>query len=101
APAIPGNRLLRLRHRPGRLRLPALLLHGAGRLGRQAAARVAASEDRQREMAGSGGGTERYVFGRAFLGAVGMKLLDVVALTEDLPQKGLYKGPVGTIVELL
>jgi len=30
-----------------------------------------------------------------------MKLLDVVALTEDLPQKGLYKGQVGTIVELL
>ena len=30
-----------------------------------------------------------------------MKLLDVVALTEDLPQKGLHKGQVGTIVELL
>ena len=28
-----------------------------------------------------------------------MKLLDVVALTEDLPQKGLRKGQVGTIVE--
>jgi hypothetical protein len=30
-----------------------------------------------------------------------MKLLDVVALTEDLPQKGLRRGQVGTIVELL
>ena len=30
-----------------------------------------------------------------------MNLLDVVALTEDLPQKGLRKGQVGTIVEQL
>jgi hypothetical protein len=30
-----------------------------------------------------------------------VKLLDVVALTEDLPQKGLHKGQVGTIVERL
>ncbi len=30
-----------------------------------------------------------------------MKLLDVVALTEDLQEKGLHKGQVGTIVELL
>jgi len=30
-----------------------------------------------------------------------MKLLDVVALTEDLPQKGLTKGQVGTIIEQL
>jgi hypothetical protein len=30
-----------------------------------------------------------------------MKLLDVVALAEDLPQKGLRKGQVGTIVEQL
>jgi hypothetical protein len=30
-----------------------------------------------------------------------VKLLDNVALTEDLPQKGLRKGQVGTIVELL
>ncbi len=30
-----------------------------------------------------------------------MKLLDVVALTEDLPQKGLRKGQVGTVVEQL
>lgn len=30
-----------------------------------------------------------------------MKLLDVVALTEDLPAKGLKKGQVGTIVEQL
>ena len=29
-----------------------------------------------------------------------MKLLDDVALTEDLPQKGLHRGQVGTIVEL-
>jgi len=28
-----------------------------------------------------------------------MKLLDVVALVEDLPELGLYKGQVGTIVE--
>jgi len=30
-----------------------------------------------------------------------MKLLEVVAPTEDQPQKGLRKGPVGTIVEQL
>ncbi|MCC5661884.1 DUF4926 domain-containing protein [Nostoc sp. XA010] len=28
-----------------------------------------------------------------------MKLLDVVALTEDFPQLGLHRGQVGTIVE--
>jgi len=28
-----------------------------------------------------------------------MKLLDVVALIEDLPELGLYRGQVGTIVE--
>ena len=30
-----------------------------------------------------------------------MKLLDVVVLAEDLPQKGLHKGQVGTIIEQL
>ncbi len=30
-----------------------------------------------------------------------MKLLDVVALTDDRPEKGLRRGQVGTIVELL
>lgn len=30
-----------------------------------------------------------------------MKLLDVVALTEDLPRKRLRRGQVGTIVEQL
>ena len=30
-----------------------------------------------------------------------IKLLDVVALTEDLPQEGLYCGQVGTVVEIL
>jgi len=29
------------------------------------------------------------------------RLLDVVALTEELPQRGLVRGQVGTIVELL
>lgn len=29
-----------------------------------------------------------------------MKLLDVVALTRDLPEQHLYKGQVGTIVEV-
>jgi hypothetical protein len=28
-----------------------------------------------------------------------MKLLDVVALLDDLPELGLYRGQVGTIVE--
>ncbi len=28
-----------------------------------------------------------------------MKLLNVVALTEDLPELGLHRGQVGTIVE--
>ena len=30
-----------------------------------------------------------------------IKLLDVVALTEDLPERGLRRGQVGTIVEML
>lgn len=28
-------------------------------------------------------------------------ILDVVALTEDLPARGLYRGQVGTVVEAL
>lgn len=28
-------------------------------------------------------------------------ILDVVALTEDLPDRGLYRGQVGTVVEAL
>ncbi|TAF87779.1 MAG: DUF4926 domain-containing protein [Oscillatoriales cyanobacterium] len=28
-----------------------------------------------------------------------MKLLDVVALLEDLPEHGLYRGQVGTVVD--
>jgi hypothetical protein len=32
---------------------------------------------------------------------MGMKLLDVVALTEDVPERGLNRGQVGTIVEEL
>jgi hypothetical protein len=31
----------------------------------------------------------------------GVDILDVVALTEDLPERGLYRGQVGTVVELL
>lgn len=30
-----------------------------------------------------------------------IKLLDVVALTENLPEDGLYRGQVGTVVEIL
>jgi len=30
-----------------------------------------------------------------------MHLLDVVALTEDIPNRGLRRGQVGTIVEIL
>jgi hypothetical protein len=30
-----------------------------------------------------------------------INLLDVVALTEDLPDKGLLRGQVGTVVETL
>ena len=29
------------------------------------------------------------------------RLLDVVALTEELPERGLRRGQVGTVVELL
>ena len=29
----------------------------------------------------------------------GINILDVVALTEDLPDRGLYRGQVGTVVE--
>ncbi len=30
-----------------------------------------------------------------------VRLLDVVALTEDLPERGLSRGQVGTVVETL
>lgn len=30
-----------------------------------------------------------------------LRLLDVVALTEDVPEHGLFRGQVGTIVEIL
>jgi hypothetical protein len=30
-----------------------------------------------------------------------VKLLDVVALSEDLPQQNLWRGQVGTVVEVL
>jgi len=30
-----------------------------------------------------------------------IKLLDVVALTADVPEKGLRRGQVGTVVEIL
>jgi len=30
-----------------------------------------------------------------------VKLLDVVALTEDIEERGLYRGQVGTVVEAL
>jgi hypothetical protein len=29
-----------------------------------------------------------------------IKLLDVVAITEDLPEVGLFRGQVGTVVEV-
>jgi hypothetical protein len=32
---------------------------------------------------------------------VSIQLLDVVALTEDLPERGLQRGQVGTVVEEL
>ena len=31
----------------------------------------------------------------------GVDILDVVALTEDLPERGFYSGQVGTVVEVL
>lgn len=31
----------------------------------------------------------------------GVNILDVVALTEDLPERGIYRGQVGTVVETL
>lgn len=30
-----------------------------------------------------------------------INILDVAALTEDLPERGLYRGQVGTVVESL
>ena len=35
------------------------------------------------------------------MATVSFQLLEVVALTEDVPQRGLVRGQVGTIVELL
>ena len=31
----------------------------------------------------------------------GVDILDVVALKEDMPERGLYRGQVGTVVEAL
>lgn len=31
----------------------------------------------------------------------GVDILDVVALTENLPERGLHRGQVGTVVEVL
>ena len=31
----------------------------------------------------------------------GINILDVVALAEDLPERGLYRGQVGTVIESL
>ena len=33
--------------------------------------------------------------------AARMKLLDIVALTEDLPEQNLWRGQVGTVMEIL
>jgi hypothetical protein len=33
--------------------------------------------------------------------AAPIKLLDIVALTEDLPEQHLWRGQVGTVVEIL
>lgn len=33
--------------------------------------------------------------------STGINTLDIVALTEGLPQRGLHRGQVGTVVELL
>ena len=33
--------------------------------------------------------------------AAPIKLLDIVALTEDLPEQNLWRGQVGTVVEVL
>jgi hypothetical protein len=30
-----------------------------------------------------------------------INLLDIVALTEDIPERGLIRGQIGTVVELL
>jgi len=35
------------------------------------------------------------------MGEIAIELLDVVALTEDLPDRGLRRGQVGTVVEVL
>jgi hypothetical protein len=32
---------------------------------------------------------------------VAIELLDIVALTEDLPEQNLWRGQVGTVVEIL
>jgi hypothetical protein len=33
--------------------------------------------------------------------SMNLELLDIVALTDDLPERGLRRGQVGTVVELL
>src|SRR5205823_11544338 len=72
AGAFPGHRLLRVRHRSGRLRVPALLLHGADRLGRQTATGIAAAEGRQRPLARVDRRAERLVPRRAVPRAAGL-----------------------------
>src|SRR5206468_2143855 len=70
--------LLRLRHRRRRLRVPALLLHGADRLGGQTATRAPAAEGRQCALARRGGRAARYVSRRTLPRAAGLRLRSVV-----------------------
>jgi catechol 2,3-dioxygenase-like lactoylglutathione lyase family enzyme len=72
ARTLPRHRLQRLRARSRRARDPALLLHGAGRLGRQAAPGIAAPQDRQRELARDGAGAARHVPRRSVPRAAGL-----------------------------
>ena len=71
ARALPRHRLQRLRARSRRPRDPALLLHGADRLGREASAGTA--EDRQRPLAGHGAGAARHVPRRSLPRTAGLR----------------------------
>src|SRR2546430_6433343 len=70
--AHPRHRLQRLRARPGRARDPALLLHGADRMGRTPAPRKKADARTRRRLAEGGRAEIRYVYRRALPGAVGL-----------------------------
>src|SRR5205807_7042806 len=86
-------RLQRLRARPGRARDPAVLLHGADRMGRTPAPRKKADARTRRRLAESGRTEIRYVYRRALPRAVGLIGIPAPAAASPSPISTASPGP--------